>query len=67
MVEEGNIPSNGARSGLVVSYTHVTKGAAVLAPRSLRRIRSEMSSSRILIMVLERVSKYDFIICVTSL
>lgn len=54
-VEVGNIPSNGASKGLVVSYTHCTNEALGEAPSNLRRIRRERRNSMIPIMMSERV------------
>lgn len=45
MDEVGNIPSNGARRGFVVSYTHCTNGAVDEAPSSFKRIRTERRNS----------------------
>lgn len=44
---EGNIPWNGVKRGLVVSYTQVTKGAVVDAPKIFKTILKPRSPTTI--------------------
>ncbi len=43
--DDGNMPSKGYRRGLLDWKTHRTKGAVVLAPKSLRSILRLMMDS----------------------
>lgn len=44
-VGDGNIPMKGDINGWLMSYTHLTKGAAVEAPINLRSIRNAIAVS----------------------